>query len=391
MGQYDFTTVADRRDTGSLKWDPIYLEKLCGNPHALPFWVADMDFRSPPEVIEALHSRIDHGIFGYLSSAEELFHAFCSWVRMRFSWDVPADAVCWTPGIVTALAASVQAYTEPGDGVIIQTPAYRPFFSVIRDNQRKVLENPLIYRDGRFSLDLDHLEELMKSASLMLFCSPHNPSGRVWSRQDITEISRMARKHGVMVVSDEIHADMTYPGYTHIPWNSIDEQGITCMAPSKTFNIAGEHVSCIVIPDEAQRKSFTSLLSRLSLGSPTVLSYTAATAAYQHGGPWLDELIDLLVRHARLTGSYLSSHAPEIRLVMPEASFIAFLDCSTLLKRIGRSRDLVNILGTRGGIALHRGSWFGSAGKDFVRINFGTPESLLEQGLSKLARAVGEL
>ncbi len=391
VGRYDFTTTVDRRNSHSVKWDSRYLEKLCGNPQAIPFWVADMDFRSPPEVLEALHSRIDHGIFGYLSGSEEAFEAFAGWVKQRYAWKVDIPSICFTPGIIAALSAAVEVFTLKGDGIIIQTPAYRPFFTVIRDQGRRVLENPLSYRNGSYGMDMEHLESLMKQASMLILCSPHNPSGRVWKREELAGIAELAKRHGVLVVSDEIHADMTYPGYTHIPYSSMSGDGITCMAPSKTFNIPGEHFSCIVIPDEKQRSRFTDRLRTLSISEPTILSFTAALAAYRGGGPWLDELIELLVQHVDLMDSALTCHAPEIKLVRPEASFIAFLDCSEVLNRIGNSQDLVQLLGTRGGIALHRGSWFGRAGRNFIRINFGTPTSLLEDGLSKLTRVIRSL
>jgi len=393
VGRYDFTAIIDRRGTNSVKWDPKYLERLCGNPHAIPFWVADMDFRAPPEILQALHQRIDHGVFGYLSGGEEALEAFAQWTAQRYHWNIPAESVCFTPGIISGLSAAVNVFTDPGDKVIIQTPAYRPFFTLIRENNRKVLENPLAYEQNRFSIDFAHLEKMMSdpSASLMIFCSPHNPSGRVWPKEDLQEVSRLAQRYGVKIISDEIHADLTYPGYTHTPFSAVASHAVTCMAPSKTFNIPGEHFSCIVIPDEGDRKAYTGYLKALSIQTPSVLSFTAAAAAYRHGRAWLKELLELLTSHAELIDSVLRRRAPEITLVKPEASFIAFLDCRKVEEKLSPGKDLVSVLGEKGGIALHRGSWFGKAGRGFVRINFGTPTMLLEEGLSKLVRTIQSL
>ena len=393
MGQYDFSTLIDRRNTNSVKWDPEHLKRLCGNPQAIPFWVADMDFRSPPEVLDALHRRIDHGVFGYVSGTEEAVEEFCRWTSLRHGWRPEPEEVCYTPGIIAGLSAAVQVFTEPGDGVVIQTPAYRPFFSVITANRREVRENPLHYENGAFSIDFPQLEQQLErqDTSMLILCSPHNPSGRVWTADELKRIRQMAQAHGVLVVSDEIHGDMTYPGYTHIPYSTIDPGGITCMAPSKTFNIPGEHYSCIVLPDEQLRKRYAEHLKTAAISQPPLLSFTAAAAAYRSGKAWLDELLGVLTSHVDLMESALRSVSPQIRLIRPEASFIAFLDVREAEKQLGSGRDFVTFMGKEAGIALHRGSWFGRSGRGFARINFGTPQTLLEEGLSKMVRALEHL
>ncbi len=388
MKHYDFTTVLDRRNSDSIKWNESALKQVCGNPKAIPLWVADMDFAAPPEVIQALKNRVDHGVFGYAVGPRDVFKHFIHWTRSRFNWEADPGHICYTPGIISALATAVSLYSSPGDGVIIQPPVYRPFYSLIKAQDRRVLENPLLYDDGRFTMDFDHLETLMKESSLMLLCSPHNPSGRVWTEGELRELSRLAKKHSVLVVSDEIHADMTYTGHTHHPMGSILENSITCMAPSKTFNIAGEHFSCIIIPDENMRNRFSRRLSAFAMHEPGITARTASLAAYRHGEPWLKELIKLLEKHVTLMDQFFTHEVPEVKFIAPEASFIAFLDVSELEKRLLPGEDLVNLLGTKGGIALHRGSWFGTGGEGFVRINFGTPTSILTDALQRFKRVV---
>ncbi len=394
MGHFDPCNIPDRRESDSVKWDRSVLKQICGNPDALPFWVADMDFLSPPEVIEALHERVSHGVFGYIQDMSEVYELFTRWTWSRHRWPTEAAQLCITPGIISALSCLVNVFTREGDRIIIQTPAYRPFFSVIRENRREVAENPLRYQAGRYTLDLDHLESLMKapSAAMMIFCSPHNPSGRVWTRAELEEVDALAKRYHVLVVSDEIHADMSYRHVRHIPYSSLSEsaapRSVTCMAPSKTFNIPGEHFSCIVIPDAGMKKRFASYLKRISINTPTILSRVAAEAAYRHGAPWLDGLIAHLEDQSSYIDRTLSEASREILYVKPEASFIAFIDCREVEKRLNPGEDLVQVLGTKGGIALHRGSWFGRDGSGFVRLNFGTSRALLQEGLVRFIETV---
>lgn len=405
MSNYDFSTMIDRTHTESVKWDRQIIEQLTGNPEALPYWVADMDFRSPPEVIDALQERIAHGIFGYPSpsAAGKAIHAFCGWTAKRFNWEVKDEEVLYSPGLISTLSVLVSLMSSPGEQVVIQTPAYQPFFRVIENNQRVCCENPLIYDENHhmYRLDFEDLEKraAQEQTTLMIFCSPHNPAGRVWTRDEIERVYDICERHGVSVISDEIHADLCYSDYTHTPFSSVQSTEstidiITCMAPSKTFNIAGEHFSCTVIPREQTRERFKKELSRLSISSPGVLALTAARTAYEKGMPWVEELLDVLQTHAELIEDYFRKHIPLLHLVSPQASFIAFIDCRRLqneLKKRGLSGSCASFFAQNAGIALHDGRWFGHRGDGFVRINFGAPTRLINSALEAMKQAVDDL
>ncbi|MGM0432281.1 MAG: MalY/PatB family protein [Spirochaetota bacterium] len=406
MGRYDFDTELDRTHSESVKWDRDAIERIAGNSEAVPFWVADMDFASPPEVIEALKQRVTHGIFGYPSkkAVTDALLAFCQWTEAQHAWQVPPEEVLYTPGLISTLSIFVTLLTHPGEGVVIQTPAYRPFFSIITDNQRNCLENPLLYDDveHRYTFDFPHLENLLarRDTTLLLLCSPHNPAGRVWTSQELQRVYELCASYEVAVVSDEIHADLCFDGHVHTPFSSLQTGSanqpatVTCMAPSKTFNIAGEHFSCAVVPDPELRERLNRELSRLSISSPGILAATAAEAAYRHGAQWLGELKAYLQENARLIDEVFSTQIPQLSLVRPEASFIAFIDCRELLpllSQAGYTGTLAGFFGQYADTALHDGRWFGRDGRGFVRINFGTPRENLKRALEKIGDAVERL
>lgn len=400
MSSYDFDTIIDRRQTDSVKWDREMVEQVAGSSDAVPLWVADMDFRSPPEVISALQRRVAHGIFGYPSAASvaHAVTAFCSWASTRHDWSIDPESVVFSPGVISTLSVLVQLLTQPEEIVLIQTPAYRPFYRIIEQNGRQTAENPLIYdpERHRYTIDYADLERKlsMPRTTLMIFCSPHNPAGRVWRREELVRVEALCSRYGVRVISDEIHADLTYPEYRHTPFSSLEKNAITCMAPSKTFNIAGEHFSCTVIPDEVIRETYTRELRRLSIGTPGLLAMTAAEAAYTKGEPWMHELIAYLQDNLTMMEEFFREHIPELHLVRPEASFIAFIDCRDLLPYItasGHTDTLSRFFGTQAGVALHDGLWFGKEGDGFVRINFGTSRTQLLSALQAIASAVQRL
>jgi len=426
-----FESAPNRRGTNSIKWDRSTIEKVCGNADALPFWVADMDFLSPPPVIEALKARAAHGVFGYTMNTDAAFSAFRDWAAVHHGWKPEPEELVFSPGIVPALAAAVQAYTEPGDSVLIQTPAYRPFFDVVSRNGRRLVENPLIYSrishsggdaTGRYTLDFSDLEQKIEQqhVRLMIFCSPHNPAGRVWTHEELKKVYEIAEQHHVIVVSDEIHADLTYAddaGQKHIPFSSIasgftapssssqsssgfpnQNRTITCMAPSKTFNIPGEPFASIVIPDEELRNGFVETLEASSMTHPSLFALTAAESAYREGSLWLSSLVHYLQDNLHYMITRLHAELPEsspVIPVKPEASYIAFLDVqdieSRFRKKLAPYRNSTHYFGQEAGIALHAGTWFGKEGRGFVRINFGTPRSTLAEGLDRLIDGVRKL
>ncbi len=395
MGRFDFDLPIHRGGTDSVKWDPRTLELLTGSATALPMWVADMDFTAPAEVIDTLKERSLHGVFGYPSetAVEGTLASFHRWAETRHQWTIPSGEALYSPGLLTSIAILMNQLTEPGDGILIQTPDYKPFFDMVHRNGRIFVENPLSYdREGRrFTLDLEDLERKLSSGKvkLMVFCSPHNPAGRVWTGEEISEVLLLCDRYGVQVISDEIHADMVLDAHTHIPLAMAGREmslpPITCMAPSKTFNIAGEHFSLTIIPDPNVREGFRKNLQRLNLSHPGVLILNAARAAYDHGGPWLDELLGYLQGNIAVMEKRFKG-LRTLRLIRPEASFIAFIDAEGLLQEAG-DRSLATYIAGRCDVALHDGLWFGERGRGFVRINYGTQRDRLKDALDRFSAA----
>lgn len=413
MSTFDFDHVNDRSASLSVKWNKDAIRAVCNNPEALPFWVADMDFSAPPAVLEALRKQTDHGVFGY-PYFESLPQHFASWALERHQWDVDTASVVITPGILTSLALLIELLTETHDGVILPLPAYRPFFHIITSLGRTIVPWPMRYdeTDCRFSLDMEALSSLMAEPAnrLLLFCSPHNPTGLVFSEAVLDEIADLAARYGTTVISDEIHADLVFPGIIHTPFDVVARrhgiQAVTCMAPSKTFNIPGEHFSVAVFSQTETKKLFITRMESLHL-RPTLLSTVTAVAAYQGGRAWLTALVDYLEKQASHIGEYLESHCCALSFVKPQASFIGLIDCQWILEKVRLDAALHSSLyeaatspeggllsrffGQRAGVAMHDGTWFGSPYERFVRFNYGTSRRTVDEALSRIAQAVSSL
>lgn len=389
---YDFDREIDRRHSDCAKWDPAILKKLVGTDDVLPMWVADMEFASPPELIQALQERVGHGIFGYPSPAQagRLSDAFRAWTDRVHHWEVPAEHIVLSPGMIPSISILIELLTDEHSGIIVQAPTYQPFVRIIEGQNRRVIANPLVLdrEQNRFSLDLKDLEEQLAGddVQMLIFCSPHNPAGRVWQRQELLQVLELCRTYGVKVISDEIHADLAYA--EHTPLSSLSSEVITCMAPSKTFNMAGEHISFTIIPEQESRKKYQSFLSRFSLSTPGVLAMTAAQAAYEHGESWLLAAKEYLQGNLRILEEYLAAQLPEIRVISPEASFIAFLDCSAYLEASKGYCSLAAYIAQRAKVAMHDGLWFGEHGRGFVRINYALPRAELLKALEQLSEAL---
>jgi cysteine-S-conjugate beta-lyase len=392
MNRYSFNAVIERRGTDSVKWDPSVIKALGAAPDALPFWVADMDFAAPPEVVEALSMRCSHPIFGYPSRSPDLTDLLVQWLEKRHNWAISPRTVIPVPGLMTGIAAAVRLLTRPGEGVVLHTPAYKPFFSTIEQNGRTVVRSPLRRSGGTFLIDFSDLELHLSQSenTLLLLCSPHNPAGRVWSQEEIQRILSLCSRYGTAVVSDEIHADLSYPGHVHTPCGrqAGNIPSITLTAPSKTFNIAGEKCAFAVIPDEQLNAKYRTFLERLSLSELSIFALTAAAAAYRSGGQWLDELIVYLRENLAFMKDYLARFIPELELIEPEASFIAFIDCRNLAPLLKPGVSPAAFFAREAGILLHDGAWFGPEGAGYARINFGTPRSLLETAMDRMRSAV---
>lgn len=388
MVKYDFDQPVNRKNTQSYKWDQT--ERLFGSQDILPMWVADMDFPSPPEVIEALKQRADHGIFGYTLRSPEYYEAIAEWIEKRHGWTVHQEWLCYSPGVVTALSLLVSCLTEPEDKVIIQTPVYPPFYSVVKNNKRELVTNPLLLRNGRYEMDFEGLEGLIDSkVKLLILCSPHNPVGRVWSRDELDRLGEICLKNNIKVITDEIHSDLVFKPNQHIPYASLSDehavQSITCVAPSKTFNMAGLKTSTIIIPDPQIRRAYKERLTTLSLELESYFGSTATEAAYRMGEEWLEELLIYLKNNLEYLKEYIKSKIPAIKVIESEGTYLVWLDCREL-GFIGK--QLKDFMIKEAKLGLNDGTTFGSDGEGFMRLNFACPRSILVEGLERLESAV---
>ncbi|MBU8788582.1 MULTISPECIES: MalY/PatB family protein [Bacillus] len=385
----DFNTEHNRLGTQSVKWD--LTEELFGVKDALPMWVADMDFRAPQEVIDALQQRIEHGVFGYTSPNAATKESVAEWLSRRHGWEIDPSAITFSPGIVTALGIAVQAYTDPGDSVIVQPPVYPPFFDMVKRNGRNVLYNPLIEKNGRYEMDFDDLGRKLQepNVKLLILCNPHNPSGRSWTKDELAKLGQLCLSRQVTVVSDEIHSDLMLHGLKHTPFASISrelaELSITCIAPSKTFNLAGLQVSAIIIPDLAKRNAFLKTMQRVGLSSLNAFAVTGMEAAYSKGEPWLDSLISYIENNMEEVRAFLARELPEVKMMIPDASYLIWLDCRAL----GLSdQELKDRLLHKGKLILEPGPKYGPGGEGFVRMNVGCSLQVVKEGLKRLKTAL---
>lgn len=384
-----FDEIIERRDTGSAKWDGV---NCTVSNDRIPMWVADMDFKCPPEVSEALIKRAEHGVFGYSIPDEVYYDAIVNWMRKRHQWEIDKDWICTSPGVVPALDMLLRVLTRPGDKVVIQTPVYYPFFKVVQNNNCQLLENPLLYIDGKYYMDFADLEEKFRAGSrVFILCSPHNPVGRVWSREELLQLARLCLQYDVLVIADEIHSDLVFPGCTHTVFASISpdisQHTITCNAPSKTFNLAGLQTSTVIIPRQDIRKRYASLIRNSGLGLINSFGIEALKAAYSFGEPWLDELLRYLKSNYDFLAVFLAEKLPRLRLTEAEGTYLAWID----FRELGMDDlQIEQRLKKEAGIVLERGSIFGANGQGFQRLNFACPRVLLSDGLNRIANWVND-
>ncbi|MCC8358056.1 MAG: pyridoxal phosphate-dependent aminotransferase [Oscillospiraceae bacterium] len=392
MKYYDFDRQINRRGTNSLKYD-FAAER--GRPaDVLPLWVADMDFQAPEPVLNALRKTVEHGVFGYSETKEDYTQIVSSWFRERFGWEARPEWLVKTPGVVFALAMAVRSLTCPGDGVLIQTPVYYPFFSVIQDNGRKVVENRLCYIQGRYTIDFEDFERKIEEnrVTLFLLCSPHNPVGRVWTRDELRQMGHICKQYGVYVVSDEIHCDFAFPEHPHhifpnaVP--SMEGRTVVCTAASKSFNLAGLQVSNIWIPNEWIRQRFVREIDKCGYSQLNQLGLVATQAAYTGGSEWLEQCKTYLRHNLDFLRAFLTERIPQIRLVEPEGTYFAWLDCSGLKLS---SRELDDLILHRAKLWLDPGAMFGGGAEQFQRVVLACPRKTLETALERLATAVQSL
>ena len=386
--RYDFDTVVDRHGSSSVKWD--YEKEYTGATGLLPLWVADMDFRAPPEIMDAVRGRLEHGIFGYVREPPTFFEAAQAWLERRHGWSVPREWIVTSPGVLFGLSASLQALTEPGDGVVIQPPVYYPFALRIRGAGRRVVENPLLLRDGAWAMDLDGLERVIDPGTRMLvLCSPHNPVGRVWDRPTLERLARICRERGVRVVSDEIHFDLVMPGHRHVPIASLSAESaantVTLVSAAKTFNLAGLGGSLTLIASEELRRRFVASQQAFAV-APNAFAVAAAEAAWRNGEAWLDELREYLRGNDQLLREFVARRLPTVRVFPLEGTYLALLD----MRGLGLSdAALRGRLLEEARVWLDEGSKFGRGGEQMQRMNLACPRATVRQALERLAQALG--
>jgi len=386
--KYNFDINMERRGTNCEKWD--FLEEEFGKKDLLALWVADMDFPAPPEVLEALHNKIDEGALGYPIAPDSLLKAITDWQKNRHGWEIGKEAVTWAPGVVAGLAFSIMAYTKPGDGVIIQTPVYPPFYATISESGRRIVKNPLKREKDRYVMDLESLEKLVTpTCRTLILCSPHNPVARVWTREELEALSELAERKDMIIISDEIHQDLVYSDAKHMSIASLSEEmssrTVTFVAPSKTFNIAGMNSSVALIPDEKLRARYVSILNRLHLSSLSILGLTAMETAYAKCAGWLDELMAYLEENRNFTEKFVRERMPKAKMDHPEGTYIFWID----FRGYGfNSETLMDLLVNEAGVALNNGRNFGTEGDGFARINIGTNREMLKKALEKIAKAL---
>lgn len=398
MATYNFDKIINRKGTNCLKYD--YAVERGKPADVLPLWVADMDFTVSEEITKSLHAAVDHGIYGYTQPKDAYYNAITNWMEKNHNWKTKREWIMKTPGVVFALGAAVKAFTKPGDAVLIQNPVYYPFTNIIRDNDRRVIDNTLLYEKrvtegkSQYSIDYEDFERKIVQEHIKLFilCNPHNPVGRVWTREELQQLGEICLRHHVIVVSDEIHNDFVYPGFEHTVFANVDprftEFTVTCTAPSKTFNLAGLQISNIFISNETLREAFQKEIDKTGYDEPNALGAVACEAAYRGGQEWLDQLRAYLLENLNFLRAYLQEKLPQIHLVEPEGTYLVWLDCSEL----GISgKELDQFIVEKAGLWLDGGAMFGPSGADFQRVNIACPRATLELALDKLKASVDNL
>ena len=399
--QYDFDRQYDRIGTRAIKWefsdekrDPVHhkaSDRCTGEAPVLPMWIADMDFPSPQPVVDALVARARHGFYGYTDTPDSYYASITGWMKRRHAWDIDPEWICTTPGVVPALNLLVRTFVPPGESVLIQPPVYHPFFSAIQNNSAEIAANPLMLEDGYYRMDFNDLAERVSDpkVKMAILCNPHNPVGRVWTRRELFRFGELCLEHNILIVSDEIHADIVYQGKTFTPFAALGEaytqQAIICTAPSKTFNLAGLQTSNIVIPNPELRARFLRTLEKQGRFGIGVFGGVALEAAYLHGEEWLEQVLVYLEANLNYLESYLDNHIPGIRLISPEGTYLAWLDC----RGLGLEQaELKKLMLKEARLHLEDGAVYGQEGEGFMRMNIACPRSILVEALERIRAAI---
>lgn len=386
--KYDFDEIIDRRDSNSIKWNQSKLDY--NEDDILPMWVADMDFKVADEILSALKEPISHGIIGYDFIPDSFYSSVIDWIYDKYNWKVEQEWISFISGVVPGINVATKEFTEENDEILIQPPVYHPFYRVAENNNRKIVENPLRLNEGKYEMDFqDMKDKITKKTKLSVLCSPHNPVGRVWTSKELKEFGKICIENGIIIVSDEIHSDLIYKDYNHVPTASISQElamnTITLMAPSKTFNIPGLFASIAIIPNKDIRDRFNRRLERLELTNANTFSVAGFTAAYNHGKQWLEKALKYIEENADYAVNYINENIKGVNTYKPEGTYLLWLDFNELDKN---PEELNALLINKGKIMLNNGEMFGSGGEGFFRLNIGCQRKTLEEGLNRIKRAV---
>lgn len=389
--KYDFDSVVNRRNTNSIKWD--FAEETFSVKGILPMWVADMDFRAPEPVIAAVRKAAEHGIFGYSGMRESYYEAVIGWMRKRHNWHIQREWIVFSPGVVAALHVLVKAFTEPGDQVVVQTPVYYPFFNAIRSNGCELLDNPLRLEENQYVMDLADLEAKINARTKMIIlCSPHNPISRVWRQEELRELGELCLENNIIIVSDEVHEDIVYKGFKHVPFPLVAEgfadRTIVCTGASKTFNLPGLQTSNIIIPDPKLRECFCETIKRCGIHFPNLFGIAATEAAYRHGEEWIEQLLEYLQGNIAFLTGYIKDRMPGLRVIQPQGTYLLWLDfrgCGVDPARLSY------FVCHDAKVGLQPGTLFGAREAGFERMNIACPRPTLAEGLARIEEALRRL
>jgi len=387
--RYDFDEIVDRKNTCSTKWDRT--DAFFAKQNLLPMWIADMDFRSPRPIIEAIIQRANHGVFGYTFLSNTYYEAVINWFQRRHGWTIDKSWIFSDPGVLTAISFAIQSFSEPRDRIIVQNPVYTPFYSIIKNNECKKLLNPLKLSNGRYTMNIGDLKAKAKDprAKFIILCNPHNPTGRVWTKEELIAVGEICLDNHIIVISDDIHCDLVYPEFQYTPFASISEEfarnSITCTAPTKTFNIPSLKVANTIIPNPKWRTTYSKIRQRHHLTNQNVFASAVLEAAYNKCEDWLEELISYIKENLEFLKNFIAENLPKVKIIDPEGTYLVWLD----FRNLGiTTKELTKILFIEAKVALWEGPLFGKGGKGFERINIACPRGILEEGLKRIAKAV---
>lgn len=381
--KYNFDELIERAGSNCVKYD--FRELFFGNPDVLPLWVADMDFRTPDFIVNAIKKRAEHEIFGYSFRSDSYNQSIVNWLKRRHNWEIKPEWISFSPGVVAGFTLAIEAFSKPGDGIIIQPPVYFPFFDSVKGTNREMIENPLRLENGRYYFDFEDLKQkITPETKLLLLSNPQNPGGMAWNKEELSELAQICLDHKILIISDEIHADLIFDGFHHTPLAGISDEFanncIVCMAPSKTFNTAGLTTSFLIIPNKRHFATYERVMRLPHLHMGNIFGTAALEAAYTEGDEWLAQLLDYLQENYAFLEKFFQDNLPEVNVMKPEATYLIWIDFSAF----GLSDDELNQKLIDGGVGLNRGTQFGKEGSGFMRINIGCPRSVLQEALNRI-------